>query len=183
MKKVCRCVVWAGMIGVMRSGTRVWLLVAWMALVFPLAAQDGGAAVAGDGSGAGVSTLETLIEAIGLADSALSRIDGILAKELEEGLRQELEAVRRVWSSRLAEAASEVELIAEVGREGIRSLRVEFKEAGASSLDYEVLADFSGGMASRWNVLGRLIPRICVDVCNEQGWVIPFTQITLHQAE
>lgn len=59
---------------------------------------------------------------------------------------------------------------------------VEFSSAGASSLDYTVLADFRGGVAQNYNKIQRLIPRICVDVCNEQGWVIPFTQVTLHQA-
>ena len=68
------------------------------------------------------------------------------------------------------------------GKENLLSLKVEFREAGSSSLDYEVLADFDGAVASRYNKLQRVIPRVCVDACNEQGWVIPFTQITLHQA-
>jgi hypothetical protein len=38
-------------------------------------------------------------------------------------------------------------------------------------------------VASKLRNLERAIPRICVDVCNEQGWVIPFPQITVHQAE
>jgi len=69
-----------------------------------------------------------------------------------------------------------------VGEDNLLNLNVEFREAGASSLDYEILADFSGDAASRYKKLQRAISRICVDVCNENNWVIPFTQITLHQA-
>lgn len=64
----------------------------------------------------------------------------------------------------------------------VRSVKVEFSSAGASSLDYAILADFSGELASRVNVLRRLIQKTCIDVCNDQGWGIPFTQITVHQA-
>jgi hypothetical protein len=61
-------------------------------------------------------------------------------------------------------------------------LSVEFAEAGASSLDLNVLADFSGDAASRHDMLRRAIHRICVDACNAQAWGIPFTQLTLHMA-
>jgi hypothetical protein len=73
-------------------------------------------------------------------------------------------------------------LIERVDRGHLRSLKVEFSSAGASSLDYAVLADFDGEVASRYNVLQRLIQKTCVDVCNKHGWVIPFTQVTVHQA-
>lgn len=61
-------------------------------------------------------------------------------------------------------------------------LAVEFEEAGASALNLRVLADFAGAAAPRWLVLRRAIQRICVDACNDYGWVIPFTQMTLHLA-
>jgi hypothetical protein len=77
--------------------------------------------------------------------------------------------------------ALEPKLIETVERENLRSVKVEFASAAASSLDYAVLADFTGEVASRANVLERLIHRICVDACNEHGWTIPFTQITVHQ--
>jgi small-conductance mechanosensitive channel len=64
----------------------------------------------------------------------------------------------------------------------LANLSVEFAEAGASSLDIEVLADFSGAAAPQYFVLRRAIQRICVDACNANGWVIPFTQLTLHVA-
>lgn len=75
--------------------------------------------------------------------------------------------------------------IAEVlgGRELINSINVAFAEAAASSLDIDILADFKGGAAERFEKLQRAIQRICVDICNEQDWVIPFTQVTVSQAD
>lgn len=67
--------------------------------------------------------------------------------------------------------------------DNIINLDVEFKEAGSSSLDVEVLADFSGRAAKDYDILARAIQRIAVDACNRYGWIIPFTQITLHTGE
>jgi hypothetical protein len=61
-------------------------------------------------------------------------------------------------------------------------LDVKFLSAAASSLDYELSADMTGESAARYRDVVRALPRIAVDACNEYGWVIPFTQITLHQA-
>lgn len=67
--------------------------------------------------------------------------------------------------------------------EQIRRLDVEFREAGASSLDYEVQIDLDGAAAPYYEPLQRATARILVDLCNENGWVIPFTQVTIHQGE
>ena len=69
-----------------------------------------------------------------------------------------------------------------IEEEELIHLDVELREAGSSSLDYAVLADFAGSAAPRYEKLRRRIQRICVDACNANGWVIPFTQITVHQA-
>jgi hypothetical protein len=74
-------------------------------------------------------------------------------------------------------------LIAECGHDPVRRVKVEFDDAAASSLNFRILADFDGSMGSRYQNLRRLILRICLETCNAQGWVIPFTQITVHQAE
>lgn len=75
------------------------------------------------------------------------------------------------------------ELIAQLGdKELLLSLKVELAAAGASSLDYAIIADFDGQVAPKYQVLERAITRILVDCCNENGYVIPFTQITLHNA-
>lgn len=74
-------------------------------------------------------------------------------------------------------------LIKEYEREAVRSVIVEFASASASSLDYEILADFDGSAAPKLNAIRRKIQSTCIDVCNEHGWIIPFTQITVHQAD
>ena len=62
------------------------------------------------------------------------------------------------------------------------NLRVEFERANTSSLDIVVIADFDGSVADLYNRLRRTLQSWCVAACNEYGWEIPFTQITLHQA-
>jgi len=63
------------------------------------------------------------------------------------------------------------------------NLRVEFECANTSSLDIVVIADFDGSVADLYNRLRRAIQRWCVEACTENDWEIPFTQVTLHQAE
>ena len=65
----------------------------------------------------------------------------------------------------------------------LTGLRACFEEAGASSLDVRIVADFSGEAANAYRVLPRIMQHCCVDACNREGWVIPFTQLTLHAAE
>ena len=60
------------------------------------------------------------------------------------------------------------------------NLRVEFSEANTSSLDIVVIADFKGHLGDLYNRLRRAIQRWCVDACTENGWEIPFPQMTLH---
>jgi hypothetical protein len=64
----------------------------------------------------------------------------------------------------------------------LRKVAVELSAAASSSLDYTVLADFEGRSAPLHDQLQRAIPRILVDLCSERGWVIPFSQLTLHGA-
>ena len=61
------------------------------------------------------------------------------------------------------------------------NLRVEFAEAGASSLDLVVIADFKGSQAPLYNRLRRSIQRWCVDAASQYNWGIPFPQITVHK--
>ena len=67
----------------------------------------------------------------------------------------------------------------------VRSLvgvSVEFSRAGPSSLDYFVRVDLDGSQASEFAAQRRHLARLCVDVCNENGWVIPFQQLRVHVA-
>lgn len=63
------------------------------------------------------------------------------------------------------------------------SFMLDFKEAGASSLDFLAAASFTGEAAEKGSALQRLLQRIAVNACNEHGLVIPFNQITVHMAE
>ena len=59
---------------------------------------------------------------------------------------------------------------------------VEFMAAGRSSLDYFVRVDLDGSQATDYAAQRRHLTSICVDVCNENGWVIPLAQMTVHLA-
>jgi len=66
--------------------------------------------------------------------------------------------------------------------DSLDSCSVEFENAGASSLDFYVRVDLDGSQAIDLQAQKRALARFCVDICNEEGWVIPFTQLTLHVA-
>jgi small-conductance mechanosensitive channel/predicted nucleic acid-binding Zn-ribbon protein len=65
----------------------------------------------------------------------------------------------------------------------LQDLQVSFNEASASSLDYLIYATMDGRSAGSYFAIRRLIQQTCVDICNREGWVIPFAQLTVHQAE
>jgi small-conductance mechanosensitive channel/uncharacterized protein YlxW (UPF0749 family) len=65
-------------------------------------------------------------------------------------------------------------------RDAIRDILVEFSGAGASSLDYRIYVVIDGQAANAYYRAQRLVAQACVDTCNREGWVIPFTQITVH---
>lgn len=67
-------------------------------------------------------------------------------------------------------------------RELLVNLKVEFSSAGASSLNYSLIADFNGSLADRYEFLTRALQRFAVDCCHANHWEIPFTQVTLHNA-
>jgi small-conductance mechanosensitive channel len=67
-------------------------------------------------------------------------------------------------------------------KDDIQDITVEFKQAGASSLDYQVYMILKGSAAKAYFKAQRMIQQACVDACNREGWVIPFTQITVHSA-
>jgi len=71
-------------------------------------------------------------------------------------------------------------LTAEGHGDSINTIKVQFKEAGPSSLDIEIMADFKGNAGSKYNLFNRTIQRICVDTCNRHHWVIPFQQVRVH---
>ena len=60
-------------------------------------------------------------------------------------------------------------------------VRVEFQEAGASSLDYRVIVIVGVAAARQYYRIERYIQQACLKVCNDQGWGIPFPQLTVHR--
>jgi len=66
-------------------------------------------------------------------------------------------------------------------KKSLLNLLVEFQQAGASSLDIVVIADFKGDMAPLYQRLSRAIQRWCVDACTLNNWEIPFPQLTIHK--
>ena len=68
-----------------------------------------------------------------------------------------------------------------VGAEALRDVQVLFARANDSSLDYVVWADLAGAAAPLANRIPGEIQRLLVEACNENGWTIPFPQLTVHQ--
>ena len=67
--------------------------------------------------------------------------------------------------------------------DAIREMLVEFREAGSSALDYQIYLILDGHVAKAFFRSQRLVQQACVACCNREGWVIPFTQVTLHMAD
>jgi hypothetical protein len=65
----------------------------------------------------------------------------------------------------------------------IEDMLVEFREAGTSSLDYQIYIILNGRAAKAYFRAQRIAQQACVDACNREGWVIPFTQVTVHSAD
>jgi predicted nucleic acid-binding Zn-ribbon protein len=59
-------------------------------------------------------------------------------------------------------------------------LEVEFNNASASSLDFKILASFTGEAAEDYYKIRRFLQKVSVDIANKYGWVIPFQQVTIH---
>jgi small-conductance mechanosensitive channel len=67
--------------------------------------------------------------------------------------------------------------------EHLQDLFVEFDEAAASSLNFAIYVSFSGEAAKDYFRIRRTLQSLTVDACNANGWVIPFTQMTVHLAK
>lgn len=80
------------------------------------------------------------------------------------------------------QAKLQAELPRIIGPENISEIRVFLSGASNSSLDYAIWADLEGPAAPFYLQVPAAIQQILVDACNEQGWTIPFTQVTIHNA-
>lgn len=92
--------------------------------------------------------------------------------------RHQAEATSRI--PEIMQARLEAELPALLGEASLQRVRVDFRQAAASSLDYEIEVDCAGEAAEYLPEIRRAIQRILVDTCQQQRWEIPFQQITVH---
>lgn len=63
----------------------------------------------------------------------------------------------------------------------LKNLVVDFSTAATNSLDYLIYATLDGRCAASYFSIARMIQQTCVDICNQEGWTIPFAQVTIHQ--
>ncbi len=96
------------------------------------------------------------------------------------GLSYDLQAQVTTTIPNLLKTFIEEKLVEEGYAESCLNLLVEFKEAGSSSLDLLILADFKGELANIYARLERAIQRWCVDAATRHNWEIPFPQVTFH---
>ncbi len=64
--------------------------------------------------------------------------------------------------------------------DSLEDILVEFAHANTSSLDYKIIALFNGNGADDYYSITRALQRHAVEVCNQQGWEIPFSQLVVH---
>jgi len=62
----------------------------------------------------------------------------------------------------------------------LQNLKVEFKEATSHSLDLQILATFDGSADHEYNHIKRILRRNTLNVCNENGWELPYTKIQVN---
>lgn len=96
------------------------------------------------------------------------------------GVSYDLQAQVTTTIPNLLKTFIEQKLAEEGYAENCLNLLIEFKEAGSSSLDLVVLADFKGDLADIYARLERSIQRWCVDAATQNNWEIPFPQLTFH---
>lgn len=97
------------------------------------------------------------------------------------GLDYELQSTPADEISALFKAGVEASMSGARFEEHVVNIDADFHSAGDSSLNYVIFAWFKPAAARNYNRIKRHIWKSCVGVCNEQGWSIPFPQLTVHQ--
>ncbi len=73
-------------------------------------------------------------------------------------------------------------VVALVGEDRVKDVSVQFASASSSSLDFEVEVDLTGEAAPLYEKVSYTLQKSLVECCNENGWEIPFQQLTVHRA-
>ena len=66
---------------------------------------------------------------------------------------------------------------------GLQYLRVDLMEAADSSINFVVMVDCGPDTGQHWLMIPRWIQTALVDLCNREGWSIPFPQLQVHTKE
>jgi len=70
-----------------------------------------------------------------------------------------------------------------IGKQNLKTLEVEVLRAGASSIDYEIEADFKGTIANKYEDLEGELTKLLIEACNTHELEIPFPQLVIHQSD
>ncbi|RBP48711.1 mechanosensitive ion channel domain-containing protein [Arenicella xantha] len=110
----------------------------------------------------------------------LSKPDGFRVA-IVFGVDYELQSTSSDEISELFRAGVEGSVAGKKFEADMINVDADFHSAGDSSLNYVVFAWFKPESARYYNRIKRHLWKSCVDVCNQQGWSIPFPQLTVHQ--
>lgn len=125
---------------------------------------------------------EATVAAVDFMTSGVENLSSGFRLSQAFGIDYSLQAIATTQVVEIMQRDLSEQLKSVVNAEQIKQVRVEFREAGASSLDYALLVDIEGSAAPHYQRLQRAIQRILVDTCTREEWTIPFTQLVLHQA-
>jgi len=67
------------------------------------------------------------------------------------------------------------------GSDKVLGTYVTLFRAGESSLDFEIEVDVGRGMGHIYETIHHKLIRLAVECCTENGWTIPFPQLTVHR--
>jgi hypothetical protein len=102
--------------------------------------------------------------------------------EIEVGIDYQHQSIATRELPRALEDYVRNGLVRLIGANALNSVAVELKQAGASSIDYEVEADVKGAFADKYEDIEREMARLAVEACNINGWALALPQMVLHRS-
>lgn len=97
------------------------------------------------------------------------------------GLDYRYQSIATTTIPQIIEAKVRERLLEKFPAEAILNVKVEFSSASASSLDFIIMMSADGSLAPQSLAISRILQQCAVDAANENQWVIPFPQLTIHQ--
>ena len=121
-----------------------------------------------------------MIPSASFVESPLTNLSRGFRVELEFGLDYALQSQATTSVLQTMRTYLQKHLPGCLPENSLKNLEVEFYAAADSSLNYEIEVDLDGSAACEYEEVGRTLSRLLVDCCNENGWGIPFPQMTVH---